>query len=192
MKIIFGQNSSTKNYYIDLKVGWNDETQLVNQSKVAEAILRDGKLKQIFKFDSKQIESMHQSLSDNRTVKIKVNDYPLFYLVFNTVFKKHQFMELMWPQSQLPDQRPFTVSLVTYNQARQENDVFLKNPGSIFGAAFSYDMVIVCCQEVPRNLKSQRMAEIEKYLNERGFVNIETSFNGMWEMFLLVFVKAEH
>jgi hypothetical protein len=68
----------------------------------------------------------------------------------------------------------------------------MRNPGSIFGDAFGYDMVIVCCQEVPRNLKSQRMAEIEKYLNERGFVNIETSFNGMWEMFLLVFVRAEY
>jgi hypothetical protein len=51
MKVIFGEQNSTKNYYIDVNVGWNEETEKIDPSKVVEGIIRDGKLKLIFRFD---------------------------------------------------------------------------------------------------------------------------------------------
>jgi hypothetical protein len=50
-------------------------------------------------------------------------------------------------------------------------------------------MIVIGCQEVSRNLKTARIAELETYLNKQGFVNIEVSFNNMWEIFMIIFVK---
>jgi len=36
-----------------------------------------------------------------------------------------------------------------------------------------------------------RIAELETYLNKQGFINIEESFNNMWEIFMIIFVKEK-
>lgn len=74
---------------------------------------------------------------------------------------------------QLKTERPLRMSFITFNNARGENQYFYKKPELVYGQVELNDVIVICCQEVPRNLKSKLMAEIEGYLSKFGFVNIE-------------------
>jgi len=51
-------------------------------------------------------------------------------------------------------------------------------------------MIVVTCQEIVRSLKTTYVEFLEVFLEEKGFVNIEDSYNEMWEMFMVIFVKS--
>lgn len=51
-------------------------------------------------------------------------------------------------------------------------------------------MIVISCQEIVRSLKTTYLEFLEIFLQGKGFVNIEDSYNGMWEMFMIIFVKS--
>ena len=57
--------------------------------------------------------------------------------------------------------------------------------------AENFDIIVITCQEVLRENKKIHLVELETFLLSKGFVNIEDSFNGMWELIMIVFVKSQ-
>ena len=41
------------------------------------------------------------------------------------------------------------------------------------------------------SLKTGRIDALEAYLNANGYSNIDNDYSGMWEMFLIVFVRND-
>jgi len=66
----------------------------------------------------------------------------------------------------------------------------MQYPEQLIPKAEKYDMIVVTCQEIVRSLKTTYVEFLEVFLEEKGFVNIEDSYNEMWEMFMVIFVKS--
>lgn len=40
-------------------------------------------------------------------------------------------------------------------------------------------------------MKTQTVTELEAFMTAQGFLNIDTTFVGMWELFIVIFVKKD-
>jgi hypothetical protein len=66
-------------------------------------------------FTTSDVQSLWQSLPDNRKVYLRISDVELG-LIFVDVFKKHQFLELLAFKHATPEN--LKLRIVTWNQAR--------------------------------------------------------------------------
>jgi hypothetical protein len=89
MKVIFGHSNIMFDYFVDLRVGWDESKNCEDESVPVRMTIRDKNLTHIYTFESKDISACNQSLSDNRKVTFKMKQFAEFFLVFNSVFKKH-------------------------------------------------------------------------------------------------------
>ena len=64
-------------------------------------------------------------------------------------------------------------------------------PDKVFPDIAKFDLVIVCGQECKRQLKNARIIALEQFMDFKGFINLDTQYASMWEMFLICFVKKE-
>ena len=79
---------------------------------------------------------------------------------------------------------------MTRNMGGANQTAFSQEPESSLPGAETYDVVAICAQECPRKFKTRRATEIEAYMRQQGFTTVSNELLDMWEMFLLVFVKA--
>ena len=167
---------------------------------------RDHTVEEIF--TREQVTRFTLSLSDNRLAKfslIKMNELVEVKIIFESVFKKHQFAELLALTEQTnrhisqPLHRPLrsrssgsdlSMLNLTWNMGGTNQSVFAESPGEVLADIDFFDLVAICTQECPRKLKAKRASEVEAYMTAHGFISISTEFLEMWEMFLLVFIKA--
>jgi hypothetical protein len=83
------------------------------------------------------------------------------------------------------------VSVVTWNfgQEKDNSDILKKNPEHFFSKIDTKHSDLICITGQEVVLHMQALDAIEKYLQKRGYVNVDTSFNAQWQMFLVVFHK---
>ena len=81
-----------------------------------------------------------------------------------------------------------------------EDKELLKNLDNLFknrlkgdfnNSSDKVDVILYTSQECKKSLKMERIDTLESYFNANGYSNIDTDFSGMWEMFLMVFVRNE-
>lgn len=83
------------------------------------------------------------------------------------------------------------MKVITWNTARTYQTLFKNNSDVLIPDAENFDIIVITCQEVLRENKKIHLVELETFLLSKGFVNIEDSFNGMWELIMIVFVKSQ-
>ena len=69
--------------------------------------------------------------------------------------------------------------------------VFAQNPETLVRNIEDSDIIVVGSQECERPKKANRIGELEEFMKAHDFYNIDSTFCGMWEMFIVIFVKKE-
>lgn len=83
------------------------------------------------------------------------------------------------------------VKIFTWNQARQTQTQWSEKPSELIRDIESLDLVIVASQENPAKNKDKRVEELENYMYAKGFLNIDSAYCGMYEMWIVCFVRRE-
>jgi hypothetical protein len=100
-------------------------------------------------FENSDVRSVSPSLPDNRKVYVRIGDVE-FGIIFQDVFVKHQFLELLAFKSALNEN--IKIRLVTWNMGRRDQpETCINTPERLVPNAETFDLIAFAFQEVPRS-----------------------------------------
>jgi len=147
------------------------------------------------------------------------NGYDEVVLVFSNVHKLFHFAALLSITDDYPNYRPITwesvaeqseeskevlnpaldedkdfkVLAITWNMGGSDKDLFGNQQSleDFLPNVTDYDLVFLSSQECLAGKMNRRIQQLELFLNQKGFDNIDPqhSFISMYQMFLIVFIK---